>query len=321
MAGGPAVGGAEPGEPPRLQPHQLRGQQALGDQDGAHGDLSRRLGLAGQGQQHPAFQVQQVVHPLGHPPVAQAAQGLDIAAHGGAPGEARALAGGDQPVRLGGQFGILHEAQMSGEDRLAGRSAALGHLGGERGANLAEGRRQGCALPVDTGADFGDGDLGPAQMGRAAHGQAGRSHDALDRTGRRGARRHGEGRRLGGQGRALSHAAHDEFAQGVDGRLGAGADGDQFHLVAQLGPEGHNRHRALGVGLAGSGPQDDLGGEGLGGLGQAGGRSGVQAVSQGDREGGLGGFAGRDGERSGDAGPGAQSQERFSLHDPLVLES
>ena len=112
------------GDPRRVEGHQLRGQDVVGDQDGIVGQDDGRQGLAGQFQQHLPLQVGQVGGPLQHPPVAERLQLFHIAADGAPPGDPGAGAAGDGGEGRGQQFRILDEGEVGLGDRAAlGRTA------------------------------------------------------------------------------------------------------------------------------------------------------------------------------------------------------
>ena len=61
---------ARPAPPARVQLHQLRGQDVVGEHDGVVGQRDRRGGLAGELQQHLAAQIVEVGGALHHPRIA-----------------------------------------------------------------------------------------------------------------------------------------------------------------------------------------------------------------------------------------------------------
>ena len=180
MRGRSALGGADPSQPAGVQAHQLRGQQFLGQQDRARRQVGPAVLLAGQHQQHPPFQIQQVVDPLGDAPVAETAQGLDIGSDGAAPGEARALALADQPRGVAGQLRVVEKGGMraqNGAPRLV--LAALG-LAGDAAGDGGDGGVQGRALLRRPLAGLDHRQFLDEQPHGLAHRQAWRGHDALE---------------------------------------------------------------------------------------------------------------------------------------------
>ena len=112
-----SAGGGDAGEPRRVETDKLRRQNILGQQDGAVGQFSARLGFGfTQCGQNLALQIDKVGHAFGKAGILQSPQDRDLGFDRFAPGIARAFALCDLPRRCGGQFGIIEKAHMRGED-------------------------------------------------------------------------------------------------------------------------------------------------------------------------------------------------------------
>ena len=278
--------GDEAGHGGGIHAHQLRGQQFVGQQDRTGRQDGPLVLLAGQGAQHLALEVHEVVDALGQAAVAQAAQGLDIATDGFAPGIAGALALADQAAGASGEFRVFQEGQVGAEDGLASL-VALGGVLLDAGADGVEGGRKRGLLVSSALALLAHHDVCSGQAHRLADRQARRCQNALQHAVARQlcgtGRLRGDGGRRRGLRRdraALAHAAVDQLSHGQDRRLGVHAGGHNLDGVAVADSQRHHPDRALGAGAAVDGHEGDLGHELAGRLGDAGGRASMDAVGQ-----------------------------------------
>jgi hypothetical protein len=282
VRGGAAAADRQAGDAPRIELHQLRRQQVVGDDDGAVRQGVRRGGLAGKLQQHLAAQVGKVGRALHHPRVARCAQLVDVPADGAAPASPGAGASGDRRAGCRRQLGVGQEGQVRLNDLTAlGGFAALARAQRRLDRGERAGERGGFGIRRAGGLD--DDHLGLDQPHRRADGEAGRGRHAAERAQRGGGRRRGlerfgEGRdRRGG---ALPVRHHRGQGDQRLGRIDPARD--HLDLVAQPHRQRHHRDRTAGVGAATGDLQGDLGGELAGLVGDQRRRTGVQPVRQAD---------------------------------------
>ena len=270
---------AEPGDPGRIERHQLRGQQVVGKDDRVVGQAQRRRRLAGDLQQHLPLQVGEVGGALHQAGVAGAAQLVDEATDCGAPGGARAPSRRDIGVGRPPQLGVGQKGEV-GLDDLTPLRGLRGQPTRQDSADRIECASERRSLVFWCAGCLHDRHLALDQPHGRTDRKAGRRRHATERVQRRRWLRR---RRVEGRDRcerrftlALRDAGHERL-QRVGGVRAAG---EELDLVAKSHPERHHRDRAAGVRAAAGDLERDIRGE-LGGLpGDERRGPGVQAVRQ-----------------------------------------
>ena len=283
MRGRAAAAGGEPRHPLRIEVHQLRGQDVVGQHDGVVGQRDRQGRLAGELQQHLALQVGEVGGALHHPRIARRAQLVDIAADGAAPGGAGAGAALDRRIGVTLQLRVVEEGQVRLGDLAPLRGVRRRR--GRPGAACTRRQRERPAPPVRppaVSASTLTSDLRLDQIGppRRWPGPARPARRPAPRAATRAAAL-ASAARPAGRPRPLRRRAIAS-RQRLERRRGVRADGDDLELVAAADRQRHHRNRASRVGAPAADLQRDLGGEPAGFVGHQRGRTRVQTVRQPD---------------------------------------